>query len=110
MASEPRAELSDDPNGLCLNVRIKQISIAFAIAALSLAAGSKPIEAQSHRESVDVIEIEIPVQVLVDGQPVRGLTREDFTVRAAGKRRDSTPSYAVCSAATLRPHLDHRVL
>jgi VWFA-related protein len=37
---------------------------------------------------IDVVEVEVPVHVMVDGAPLRGLTRDDFTVVAAGKKRD----------------------
>ena len=56
-----------------------------ACGALWLAAS--PLAAQRADEVVEVVEVEVPVQVLVDGRPVRGLAREDFVLRAAGKRR-----------------------
>lgn len=52
---------------------------ALACAGILLAAGA-PAAAQSQEfgETIDVITVEVPVQVLDDGEPVRGLTKEDF--------------------------------
>ena len=55
------------------------------IAALTVPTG---LFAQRGEESVDVVEVSVPVQVLVRGKPVRGLTRDDFVLRAARKKRD----------------------
>ncbi|MFL6289324.1 MAG: VWA domain-containing protein, partial [Thermoanaerobaculia bacterium] len=42
--------------------------------------------AQTYSESTDVVAVEIPVQVLRDGEPVRGLTAADFEIWE-GKRK-----------------------
>jgi VWFA-related protein len=50
---------------------------------LFLAASSYAVEPQpspGFSESTDVVVVEVPVQVLRDGQPVRGLTADDFEV------------------------------
>lgn len=39
-------------------------------------------------EEVSVVVVEVPVQVLRDGDPVRGLTRDDFEVMEGRKRRE----------------------
>ena len=52
----------------------------------SLLLGSLPAGAQTFSESADVIAVEVPVQVLRDGEPVRGLTAADFEVWE-GKRK-----------------------
>jgi VWFA-related protein len=41
-------------------------------------------------ESTDVVEVEVPVQVLRDGQPVRGLTADDFEVWDGRKKQTIT--------------------
>ena len=44
--------------------------------------------AQTAGEVVVVVEVEVPVHVLVNGKPVRGLRQEDFILRAAGRKRE----------------------
>ncbi|MGH9465069.1 MAG: VWA domain-containing protein, partial [Thermoanaerobaculia bacterium] len=39
-------------------------------------------------EEVSVVEIEVPVQVVREGEPVRGLTRDDFEILEGRKRRE----------------------
>jgi len=39
-------------------------------------------------EEVEVLVVEVPVQVLRDGEPVRGLTAEDFEILEGRKRRE----------------------
>ena len=41
---------------------------------------------KSFDESIDVLTIEVPVQVIADGEPVRGLTKDDFEVYDGRKR------------------------
>jgi len=53
---------------------------------LLLSATVLPAGAQTFTESADVIAVEVPVQVLRDGEPVRGLTAADFEVWE-GKRK-----------------------
>lgn len=43
---------------------------------------------EPYRETIEVVEIKVPVQVVRDGAPVRGLSREDFKITAGGKRRE----------------------
>ena len=47
-----------------------------------------PVGAQSFSEATDVVVVEVPVQVLrSDGEPVRGLTVDDFEVYERGKKQ-----------------------
>ncbi len=39
-------------------------------------------------EEIGVVAVEVPVQVLRDGEPVRGLTREDFEIFEGRKQRE----------------------
>ena len=59
-----------------------------------LAAGSPAVSADPpHRfngERTDVVAVEIPVQVIRDGQPVRGLTQADFQVWDGKTRQEIT--------------------
>jgi VWFA-related protein len=58
-----------------------------AAVALVLAAGfqAAPADAQ-FSESTDVLVVEVPVQVVKDGEPVRGLTANDFEVFEGRKK------------------------
>src|SRR5436305_14968479 len=47
-------------------------------AGLALAMLPAPAAAQTFSGSTEVVEVEVPVQVVRDGQPVRGLTAADF--------------------------------
>lgn len=71
-------------------------ALGIAVALAALAPGSA-VRAQSHEfgETVDVITVEVPVQVLDDGEPVRGLTRDDFELFDGRKRQTITGFEAV---------------
>ncbi len=45
-----------------------------------------PAVAQTFSGSADVVEVEVPVQVVRDGQPVRGLTAGDFELYEGRKK------------------------
>ncbi|MEA2560190.1 MAG: hypothetical protein QOH06_1694 [Acidobacteriota bacterium] len=51
-------------------------------------ASVESVAAQTYSESTDVVVVEVPVQVLNDaGQPVRGLTADDFEVSERGRKQ-----------------------
>jgi VWFA-related protein len=54
------------------------------IFALALASAAQA--QQTFSEATDVVVVEVPVQVLRDGEPVRGLTAQDFEVYEGRKR------------------------
>jgi VWFA-related protein len=59
-----------------------------AAALVLLLLGSGMVSGQTRFSDVtDVVVVEIPVQVIHDGEPVRGLTAEDFEVRDSRKKR-----------------------
>lgn len=61
----------------------------FLVALLSL--GALPARAeQRFSQSTDVVVVEVPVQVLRDGKPVRGLNRDDFEVYEGRSRQPVT--------------------
>ncbi|HET9229159.1 MAG TPA: VWA domain-containing protein [Thermoanaerobaculia bacterium] len=64
---------------------------------LSLLAAALPVAAQ-FSETQDVVVVEVPVQVLRDGEPVRGLTAADFEV-VEGKRRLPVTGFEVLDLA-----------
>ena len=68
-------------------------------------AGSGPSAAQEERFSdrLAVTELEVSVQVLVKGDPVRGLTAEDFLVRVEGEERPVAGFEVVDLSRTTEP-------
>lgn len=65
-------------------------AIALAVALTMAGAPALPAAAQTFSEATDVVVIEIPVQVIDDGQPVRGLTRDNFEVFDGRKKQEIT--------------------
>ena len=63
---------------------------ALVVVALLAVAGSPavPAAAETFGESISVIEVEIPVTVLRENEPVHGLTRDDFVVTGDGEPRE----------------------
>jgi VWFA-related protein len=56
-----------------------------------LLAGSRlPAEQPSFSETTSTVVVEVPVQVLRDGQPVRGLLRDDFELYDGRKKQELT--------------------
>jgi len=64
------------------------VPIALAILATLVAAACPPAAAETFGESISVTEVEIPVTVLRDNEPVRSLTRDDFVVTDDGAPRE----------------------
>ncbi|MFL6289326.1 MAG: VWA domain-containing protein [Thermoanaerobaculia bacterium] len=56
------------------------------ILALALALAGSVQAQQKFSEATDVVVVEVPVQVLRDGEPVRGLTAQDFEVWEGRKK------------------------
>ncbi len=55
---------------------------------LVLLLGAPTAVAQSYSESTDVVVVEVPVQVLNGaGEPVRGLTADDFEIYERGRKQ-----------------------
>lgn len=52
------------------------------------ALGGEAAGGRTFEDETSVLLIEVPVQVLVDGEPVRGLGRENFRLYDNGKRRE----------------------
>jgi len=69
---------------------------------LGLGLGPWPAAAQTFSESTDVTVVEVPVQVVKDGEPVRGLTVNDFEV-FDGRKKVPVTSFEVLDLATPAP-------
>jgi VWFA-related protein len=65
---------------------------------ISLACAA-PAAAQTFAGATDVVEVEVPVQVVKDGQPVRGLSAADFEVYDGRKKQAITGFHVVDLAA-----------
>ena len=66
--------------------------------AVCLALTAVPLAAQSFSESADVVVVEVPVQVVRDGEPVRGLTAGDFEV-SDGRNKVAVTGFEVLDLA-----------
>ena len=55
-----------------------------------------------YSESTDVVSVEVPVQVVRDGEPVRGLKAEDFAVYE-GRKRQQVVGFEVLDLDSLPP-------
>jgi VWFA-related protein len=66
--------------------------ILTAVPALGFAGvqSTEPARDQTFTETTEVTAVEIPVQVVLDGKPVRGLTAESFTVYQDKKKQPVT--------------------
>jgi VWFA-related protein len=85
-------------------MRAAQTLLAAVAAGLCLAAATPPTP-PAYVDVTEVAAVEIPVQVLLDGKPVRGLTADDFTVYQEKAKQDVTgfdvvDLYAAPAAAT----------
>ncbi|HEX9944323.1 MAG TPA: VWA domain-containing protein [Thermoanaerobaculia bacterium] len=60
--------------------------LGWLCAAAGLVCAAAPAPAQTFAGSTEVVVVEIPVQVVRDGEPVRGLTANDFEVYDGRKR------------------------
>jgi VWFA-related protein len=80
------------------------ISICSLIAVALLGLGTLPARAeQRFSQSTDVVVVEVPVQVLRDGKPVRGLTANDFEVYEGRAKQAVTGFETLDLTATAAP-------
>ncbi|MFP3939849.1 MAG: VWA domain-containing protein [Thermoanaerobaculia bacterium] len=76
----------------------RSIQTAFAWSVVALLMATAPADAQKRNprnsdqfdETLDVVTIEVPVQVIQDGDPVRGLTAGDFRLFDGRKEQEIT--------------------
>ena len=77
--------------------RLQRFAAGFLAAGLGL--GPWPAAAQTFTEATDVTVVEVPVQVVKDGEPVRGLTAADFEVYD-GRKKMPVTGFEVLDLAT----------
>ncbi|HEV7507711.1 MAG TPA: VWA domain-containing protein [Thermoanaerobaculia bacterium] len=77
--------------------RIHRI-IALAVAGLGLVSGAG-LAQQTFAGATDVVVVEVPVQVVKDGEPVRGLTAKDFELYD-GRKKVPVTGFEVLDLAT----------
>jgi VWFA-related protein len=70
------------------------------LAALLLGATALPLLAQRFSESTEVVAVEVPVQVVRDGKPVRGLTAADFDLYE-GREKQAITGFEVLDLAAV---------
>lgn len=77
------------PQRTCPRLFAAAGGLALALAALP--AHAQPAQqTQKLTEATDVVVVEVPVQVLRDGEPVRGLTADDFEIWEGRKKQPVT--------------------
>jgi VWFA-related protein len=69
-----------------LRAAVAPLAMAPLAMAFAAAAALAPAGAQTFSGTADVVEVEVPVQVIRDGQPVRGLTANDFELSEGRKK------------------------
>ncbi|HSL84072.1 MAG TPA: VWA domain-containing protein [Thermoanaerobaculia bacterium] len=76
---------------------------ALALATVPARGQERPEDGTVFTGEAHVLAVEVPVQVLAGGEPVRGLTAEDFRVYAGGELRPLTGFEVVDLAITAAP-------
>ncbi|HEX7180320.1 MAG TPA: VWA domain-containing protein [Thermoanaerobaculia bacterium] len=66
------------------------LAAAACLGAAALPLVSQSPSSQTFTESTDVVVVEVPVQVIRDGEPVRGLTAADFEIYEGRKKQPIT--------------------
>jgi VWFA-related protein len=66
--------------------RVQRLAALLAVAGLVLAPVSGRAAQQAFSESTQVVVVEVPVQVIKDGEPVRGMTAQDFELYDGRKK------------------------
>jgi len=71
---------------MSMRVLLQQFATLLAAGALAVALPLPAAAAKPVTESADVVVVEVPVQVIRDGEPVRGLTAADFELYDGRKK------------------------
>jgi VWFA-related protein len=78
--------------------RLQRCTAALAVAGLGLAPVPGTAQQKTFTETTQVVVVEVPVQVVKDGEPVRGLTANDFEVYE-GRRKLPVTGFEVLDLA-----------
>ncbi len=82
--------------------RLQCLTAALAVVGLGLLPGPGGAAQQTFSESTQVLAVEVPVQVVKDGEPVRGLTAADFELYD-GRRKVPVTGFEVLDLAAPAP-------
>ena len=86
-------------------MRSRRTAVALVLAGLlSAPIGAPPAAAQTFSESTEVVVVQVPVNVLINGQPVRGLGPDDFVV-LDGRKQQKIIGFEVVDLAQPSPAL-----
>jgi len=82
--------------------KMSQVSRGRRLAVLAVALGAGVAAAQTFVENTQVVVVEVPVQVIRDGEPVRGLTAADFELYD-GRDKQTLTGFEAVDLAQLGP-------
>ncbi len=68
-------------------MRSRRTAVTLVLAGLVSPPGGAPAAAQTFSESTEVVVVQVPVNVLINGQPVRGLGPDDFVLLDGRKQQ-----------------------
>jgi VWFA-related protein len=83
--------------------RLQRCTAALAVAGLGLVPVPGTAQQKTFTEATQVVVVEVPVQVVKDGEPVRGLTANDFEVYEGRKKLPVTGFEVLDLAAAPSP-------
>jgi VWFA-related protein len=83
--------------------RLQRFTAVLAVAGLGLVTRPGSAAQQTFSESTQVVAVEVPVQVVKDGEPVRGMTANDFELYDGRKKVPVTGFEVLDLAAPLTP-------
>jgi VWFA-related protein len=81
------------------SARLRRSGIPAAGLAVCLVLGAAALTAQNFTDSTQVVVVEVPVQVVRDGEPVRGLTANDFEL-FDGRKKVPVTGFEVLDLST----------
>lgn len=77
-------------------------ALAVSLASPSLLLGQRQRDSRQFADTVEVVTVEVPVQVVADGRPIRGLTAENFELYD-GRRRQAITGFDVVDLQQAAP-------
>src|SRR5262249_43050870 len=98
----PMPPKSPTPSHPAPRVRPLLAASALALSALLLPAAPRAGAERFSGETTNVVAVEVPVEVIKDGEPVRGLTANDFEI-SEGRKKLKITGFDVVDLATAKP-------